>query len=121
MVLAALVHVLACAHGPELGREAGSDSLPVAVVAAAVPEPAPASVPAVGEQGVRFADCTGVDDPSVLSRDVGAPPTPDLVAHAGAVGPEPRAVAGRAALGGGSPGDDDEQQRVRAVLGVWRT
>lgn len=126
VVLAALVHMLACAHGPELGRAAGSDSLPVAAVAApAVPAPGPVSGPAVGEQGLRFSDCMGVDEPSVLTREVGAPapaPAPDAVAAAGAMAEsEPFAVAGRRAPASGRPGGHGGQRRVRAVLGVWRT
>lgn len=122
VVLAALVHMLACAHGPELGRAAGSDSLPVAAVAAtAVPAPGPVSGSADGEQGLRFSDCMGVDEPSVLTREVGAP-APDAVAAMGAMTEsEPLAVAGRRAPALGPPGDHGGQRRVRAVLGVWRT
>ena len=122
MVLAALVHVLACAHGPELGRDAGSDSLPVAAaVASAEPAADVVSVSAAREQGLRFADCTGVDDPSVLSRDLGAPSVPEALAPAGAVERAVCAVAGRAAPAEGSPGDRGDQQRVRSLLGVWRS
>lgn len=123
VVLAALVHMLACAHGPELGRAAGSDSLPVAAVAAtAVPVPGQVSGSAVGEQGLRFSDCVGADEPSVPTREVGAAPAPDAVAAAGAMAAsEPLSVAGRRAPALGPPGDHGEQRRVRAVLGVWRT
>ncbi|MEW1757419.1 hypothetical protein AB0393_13015 [Streptomyces cyaneofuscatus] len=124
VVLAALVHMLACAHGPEFGRAAGSDSLPVAAVAAtAVPAPGPVSGAAVGEQGLRFSDCMGVDEPSVLTREAGAAPAPDAVAAVGAMTENERpAAAGRGAAAVlGPPGDHGGQRRVRAVLGVWRT
>ncbi|ODA71584.1 hypothetical protein APS67_004137 [Streptomyces sp. AVP053U2] len=123
VVLAALVHMLACAHGPELGRAAGSDSLPVAAVAAtAVPAPSPVSGAAVEEQGLRFSDCMGVDEPSVLTREVGAAPAPDAVAAVGAMTENERpAAAGRRAPAVGPPGNHGGQRRVRAVLGVWRT
>lgn len=123
VALAALVHMLACAHGPELGRAAGSDSLPVAAVAAtAVPAPGPVSGPSVGEQGLRFSDCTGVDEPGVPTREMGAAPAPEAVTAAGAMAEsEPPAVAGRRAPASGRPGGHGEQRRVRAVLGVWRT
>ncbi|MEU9618077.1 hypothetical protein [Streptomyces sp. NPDC048155] len=122
VVLAALVHVLACAHGPEFGRVAMSDSFPVAAAAViAVPASSPVSAPVAGEQGLRFADCTGGDDPSVLSRDVYVAPAPEVMASTSTVEPEPLAVAWRRAPVEGAPGDHGEQQRVRAVLGVWRT
>ncbi|MFF2408110.1 hypothetical protein [Streptomyces sp. NPDC058092] len=121
-VLAALVHVLVCAHGPEFGRAAVSDSLAVAAaVVPAVPASGPVSAPAVGERGLRFADCTEGDDPGVLSRDVRVTPAPEVTALANTVAPEPLAVARRRAPEAGAPEDHGEQQRVRAVLGVWRT
>ncbi|MFE7352282.1 hypothetical protein ACFU8Q_03540 [Streptomyces sp. NPDC057543] len=123
-VLAALMHVLACAHGPDLGRAAVSDSLPVPAAAAgrtAVPASGPVSAPGAGERGLRFAECAGGDNPGVLSRDVCVAPAPEAIAPASAVEPEPLAVALRSAPEAGASGNHGEQQRVRAVLGVWRT
>ncbi|WP_406381227.1 hypothetical protein [Streptomyces sp. NBC_01618] len=123
-VLAALMHALACAHGPEFGRAAVSDSLPVAAAAAVVTAASassPVSAPAIGERGLRFAECTGGDDPGVLSRDVCVAPAPEVIAPASAVEPESLAIARRRAPEAGAPGDQGEQQRMRSVLGVWRT
>lgn len=118
------MHVLACAHGPDLGRTAVSDSLPVPAAAAgrtAVPASGPVSAPGAGERGLRFAECAGGDNPGVLSRDVCVAPAPEAIAPASAVAPEPLAVARRRAPEAGASGNHGEQQRVRAVLGVWRT
>ncbi|MFD8789351.1 hypothetical protein [Streptomyces vinaceus] len=125
VVLAALVHILACAHGPELGRAASSDSLPVSAEAAIAdgrPLPAPADTAGTGEErDMRFADCAGADEPGVPSRELSAPPEPDAVASVRAVPRQPVATAGHAGQSRGSPGHHEEQQRVRSVLGVWRT
>ncbi|MFF4824565.1 hypothetical protein ACFY20_16290 [Streptomyces sp. NPDC001312] len=122
LLLAALVHVLACAHGPTPTRAARADT-PFAVSAACGPAPyeqhradVRTSAPA-HDSGVH---CWDGDEPTAqLSRDVSPAhpavhaalpadrtPAAPLPARPPAAAPEP---------GGTSPG------HARALIGVWRT
>ncbi|MEW1723223.1 hypothetical protein [Streptomyces sp. NPDC093109] len=139
VVLAGLVHVLACAHGPVLGGDTGADSLPGVSVASVSSTPTSAitstsrTSPAAGATRHRLApapapeprpsECTGLDAPSVLSRHLDAtgepadgPAAREEAERRSPAGTGPAAPAARGPGAGGDPGC----ARVRAVLGVWR-
>ncbi|MCX4681112.1 hypothetical protein OG413_38570 [Streptomyces sp. NBC_01433] len=123
-VLAGLLHVLGCAHGPQAAGMPRTDTV-AAVAATTSPNahPAGASVvaaPALCGHGAA-AECTGVDEPAEAGprADLPAPPAADdgLLPREGArwQGAKGRA---RCRAGGAHPA---EHSRARAELGVWRT
>ncbi|GHE39892.1 hypothetical protein GCM10018771_20620 [Streptomyces cellulosae] len=115
VVMAGLVHVLACACGPEPIGQAGADSLPLVAMAASAGESPTQSA----SKSPHRPQCTGTDAPVMVDQEPYTA-TPEAVSDAAARADEVKpavAVSGRAGPAGcGSAGE-----RERAVLGVWRT
>ncbi|MFJ1910866.1 hypothetical protein ACIOGX_02900 [Streptomyces sp. NPDC088147] len=124
-VLAALLHVLGCAHGPVSAAPLRSVAAPTAAVATQYPAPGRPSTPVAGCAGRAShgaASCTDADEPSLLPQRPDASPVP-LTAD----GPNAPDTAVRNAMGarapaarGDAPGGRGAEQRRRAALGVWR-
>ncbi|MEE1792190.1 hypothetical protein PUR28_15660 [Streptomyces sp. BE308] len=124
-VLAGLLHVLGCAHGPQAAGMPRADTV-AAVAATTSPNvhPAGASVAAVAaalcDHGAAV-ECTGVDEPAEAGprADLPAPPAADdgLLPGEGACRQAAKSRA-RWCAGGAHPA---EHSRARAELGVWRT
>ncbi|MCX4919974.1 hypothetical protein [Streptomyces sp. NBC_00687] len=115
VVMAGLVHVLACACGPEPGGRAGADSLPLVAMAASAGE----SATQAASKSPDRPQCTGIDPPVMLDQHLD-PAMPEAVSEAAARADEAKsavAVSGRA----GPAGCGNARERERAVLGVWRT
>ncbi|KOV40716.1 hypothetical protein ADK98_29170 [Streptomyces sp. H036] len=118
MVLAGLLHVLGCAHGPQAAGAPRTDTLAV-VTAPAHGHPAAPAADVLCDHG-SGAGCTGVDEPAVagsradLSSLVAgdAPAAPDSETRRQL----PRAREHRAR----SPGGSADHGRQRAALGIWR-
>ncbi|MFJ3895563.1 hypothetical protein [Streptomyces sp. NPDC090083] len=126
VLLAALIHVLDCAHGPTAAPTGRADTLFSASSLRCGPAPELPHRPATGQTAPEDGDgthCWGLDGPTLQpSRDVtvaepavhGLP----LAAHPG-TRPQPTAAAAlrRSAPVPGTPSSD----QARARLGVWRT
>ncbi|MFJ2111956.1 hypothetical protein ACIOEX_08600 [Streptomyces sp. NPDC087850] len=123
-VLAGLLHLLGCAHGPQFSGLPRADT-PVAV-ADLTPVPTGHSVRTtrtveLSERGGAAA-CTGVDEPAAAGprAPLPAPPTTGAgVVPAGGARCEP--PRSREPDSAGDDRDHAEHSRTRAVLGVWRT
>ncbi|WP_329377984.1 hypothetical protein [Streptomyces sp. NBC_01716] len=121
-VLAAVVHIFVCAHGPQSPGAGGADSLsavrPVAAPALVV-HGGSASVDADrAADGSVFAHCPGADQPGWVQQDSQLKPPAMVVRAETVVLPTGVSCAGsRAGSAGGrrAPPDDG-----RAGLGVWR-
>ncbi|MCZ1011000.1 hypothetical protein O1L68_34720 [Streptomyces lydicus] len=122
MVLAALIHVLGCAHGPAPAGTGRADTfLAVSSACSQVTETTegtPAESPGHGGHG--SAECSGADEPSVQApRSIGAP-------EQSAVAPRPGDVAmvtGASAAVRPHVGNDSAgaaHGHTRALLGVWQ-
>ncbi|MEV6420902.1 hypothetical protein [Streptomyces sp. NPDC051662] len=125
-VLAALLHVLGCAHGPVSAAPLQGAATPTSALSPqylAVGHPPRPVAGCAGRASHGAASCTDTDEPSVL------PQRPDAWAVSLAVddGPDaadtavrnpvgPRARAAREDAGS----HRDTEQRRRAALGVWR-
>ncbi|MFF7467641.1 hypothetical protein [Streptomyces sp. NPDC008092] len=125
LLLAALLHVLDCAHGPNADPSGRTDTLLPASSASCAPAPGPmqrttAQQTAPGQEGAGH--CCGADEPTLQPpREValavpatahGTPAAP----HPGAPPPaRPAPRHARPAPDAASPGE------TRARLGVWRT
>ncbi|WP_326810098.1 hypothetical protein OIE62_36600 [Streptomyces scopuliridis] len=127
-VLAALLHVLGCAHGPVSAAPVPSAAMPTTAVAPQSPALGHATEPVAGCAGRAShgaASCTDADEPSVLPQrpDASVAPLtvdgPDAADTAVRNPMGPRAHAAREDGRGGRGGRDTEQRR-RAALGVWR-
>ncbi|MFI5983755.1 hypothetical protein ACIBEA_23090 [Streptomyces sp. NPDC051555] len=126
LALAALLHLLVCAHGPVAPGAARTDVLTAAATARG---PAPRDLPAADRPhrphttpvGDGAAGCVDADEPTVPSpRAAGAPVpvTPALLATGQAAG----SAYGRGRCGPpGTRGGVGHPAEGRAVLGVWRT
>ncbi|GAA3245910.1 hypothetical protein [Streptomyces labedae] len=123
VLMAALVHLLACAHGPAQAGAARADAILTAFVSCGPPSE-PTSDPArkqaaPAEDGP--AQCWGTDEPTVQPpRDLA--PAADAPQEAQ---PVVRADALPGSVRGGPPPQSDvgapPVQGERARLGVWRT
>ncbi|MEV8391557.1 MULTISPECIES: hypothetical protein [unclassified Streptomyces] len=124
-VLAALFHVLACAHGPvaAVAPQGAAISTALSPQYPAIGHPPTPVAGCAGRAGHGAASCTDTDEPSVL------PPRADAFAVPLAVdgGPDAADTAVRNPMGPGAHavredagGDRDTEQRRRAALGVWR-
>ncbi|RYJ30010.1 hypothetical protein CU044_1364 [Streptomyces sp. L-9-10] len=124
-VLAALLHVLGCAHGPVSAAPLRSVATPTAAVASPYPAPGHPPAPVAGCAGRAShgaASCTDTDEPSLLPQRPDASPVPLTVD-----GPHAPDTAVRNPMGaraqaarGDTPGGRCTEQRRRAALGVWR-
>lgn len=123
VLLAALVHLLACAHGPAPMGVGRADAIPTAPASCA--RPAASTDDRVVHQGDPTGEdqspCCGIDEPTVQPpRDIA--PAVDAVPHAV---PAERAAAPplavRAALLPDPERDAVPQGQSQARLGVWRT
>ena len=123
VLLAALVHVLACAHGPAPTGAARADVILTASVTR-VPPSEPTGDPAMRQSDPAEEDpaqCWGTDEPTVQP--------PRGIAPAADALPDARPAADTNALPDAvrdgphtQPGPDASSvQRERARLGVWRT
>ena len=125
VLLAALLHVLDCAHGPTAAQAGRADSLlPASPVSCA--QPAQRSPQTTARQTApahdREVHCCGLDEPTLQPpRDV-VPAAPVLhdappAEPSGAQSPPtfPTGQPSQLPTGPSSPG------RARACLGVWRT
>lgn len=123
VVLAALIHVLGCAHGP---APAGTERSDAILTVAATCEQATnsahgAALGSAGHHHGGFSACSGVDEPSIQApRDIGAPQQPavalqpffdaaTLVIAPATTEPPPGGESGGAPHG-----------RTQALLGVWQ-
>jgi hypothetical protein len=117
-VLAGLLHVLGCAHGPQVSGAAQADTLPG--VAASVSAYAPPAV-VVATLCTHGSDtgCAGDDEPATSAgrADLPVPALGGGLVECGAAGV--RRMPGLQALEG--DGGCRAQSRARAALGVWRT
>ncbi|MFD7863122.1 hypothetical protein [Streptomyces sp. NPDC059783] len=118
VLLAALLHVLGCAHGPTAVSPLRADTLPSAAAAQVLCGPAAPTVP---DTPAPEAHCPGLDQP-VLQ----APPVPEPAAAgpggtwSGPAAPAPvRAAPARPRDVPGRP--EPPAGRGRAALGIWRT
>ncbi|MEV7085724.1 hypothetical protein AB0O07_07495 [Streptomyces sp. NPDC093085] len=123
-VLAALLHVLGCAHGPVLGAPPSGVAAGLVVSAAPAPPGAPAGDRA-GRASHGAASCADADEPSVLPQrtELTAAPAADRPLPLDTAEPEEAAPPGWHSCGPGSgPGGYGTagEQRRRAALGVWR-
>ncbi|MEU3184214.1 hypothetical protein ABZ707_08370 [Streptomyces sp. NPDC006923] len=122
-VLAALLHVLGCAHGPV--SAAPLRNAPMAAVATPGTMPSghtPAPVACAGRAAHGAASCTDADEPSVLSQrtdESAVPPSVDAVSAADAAVRDAVRRPARARPAGESAGSGADRRR-RAALGVWR-
>ncbi|CAM5486304.1 hypothetical protein GCM10010329_68240 [Streptomyces spiroverticillatus] len=113
-VLAGLLHLLGCAHGPQASGAVRADTLPGTSASAYPPPTAAVSSPCT--HGTD-AGCAGDDEPAASSSRTDLPP-PALVERPVL----DRAAVRREASVGLSPlPDGGDPGRVRAALGVWRT
>ncbi|MFE2037100.1 hypothetical protein ACFXBB_28405 [Streptomyces scopuliridis] len=124
-VLAALLHVLGCAHGPVSAAPLQSAAMPTASVAPQYPalgHPAAPVAGCAGRASHGAASCTDADEPSVLPQRPDAPAVPLTVDGPDAVDIAVRNPMGpRAHAAGEDPGSGrGTEQRRRAALGVWR-
>ncbi|MGW7417277.1 hypothetical protein [Streptomyces sp. NPDC054863] len=126
-VLAALLHVLGCAHGPQPAGLERTDTL--TAVAPTASERAVAPVRSAGEPtpaapgyGSGAPQCADEDEPATAGPQVTVPAHPlNAAARVPRTdGREP--VPGRAPRCGREGGHSGQEHgRVRAVLGIWRT
>ncbi|KOU70334.1 hypothetical protein ADK61_34540 [Streptomyces sp. XY66] len=118
MVLAGLLHVLGCAHGPQAAGAPRTDTLAV-VTAPAHGHPAAPVADVLCDHGAG-AGCTGVDEPAVVGSRADLPTfvaCRALVAPDCTTGQLHRAREHRARSPGGTRADHGRQ---RAALGIWR-
>lgn len=125
MILAALVHVLACAHGPTSGVAGRTDSLlPTSSVACGQAHEQPEQEAAQQTTPAHNSDahCWGMDEPTVQpSRDIAVavpkvhddPAAEDLGVQLLPASPASRSLS----LTPGLP----SAGKTRALFGVWRT
>lgn len=120
-VMAGLLHVLGCAHGPQTDGVRIDTLATVTVAAADHARPAvPAAAAELCDHGGALG-CTGADEPATAGPRADLPvpaPTDDAAFPAGdawAQGARSRAPCARAS--GGHPAG---HSRTRAMLGVWR-
>ncbi|MFE4538470.1 hypothetical protein ACFRKB_25920 [Streptomyces scopuliridis] len=127
-VLAALLHVLGCAHGPVSAAPVQSASMSTAAVAPQSPGPGALghrTAPVAGCAGRAShgaASCTDADEPSVLPQrpdTFAVPLTVDGPDAADTAVRNPMGPRAHAARENGPSGRDTEHRR-RAALGVWR-
>ncbi|WP_225839223.1 hypothetical protein [Streptomyces sp. NK08204] len=132
LLLATLVHVLACAHGPTATAADRTGTLPYASTASAeaatgtrpsLQAPAASSLDAgpAGHGGGHHC-CSGAGEPALQSprhRDPAAPPLPALARNEHPGGPRGRGPAHRrgSPLSAEAPSDGPP----RALLGIWRS
>nr|BEK71463.1 hypothetical protein KPHV_86900 [Kitasatospora purpeofusca] len=110
VLLAALVHVLVCAHGPVSGAGPAADSLPAA--AAHCPGPA-----APHDGTGHRATCESADQPATAHQQQEAPRTCDSSTPA----PEPAGPAVPVLRRAGTGPGPAAGGHTRACLGIWRT
>ncbi|WTC54953.1 hypothetical protein OH715_06485 [Streptomyces cellulosae] len=123
VLLAALVHLLACAHGPATAGTVRANVIVAASVTCG-PTAGPTVAPATGQTAPAEeapAQCQDRDELTVQPpRDIA--PAADATQEAQ---PAVRADAVSASVRGGLPPrrgpDASSVQRERALLGVWRT
>ncbi|MFF4756213.1 hypothetical protein ACWD5R_40310 [Streptomyces sp. NPDC002514] len=123
VLLAALIHLLGCAHGPALTGSARADT-PLLVAAVcdrtcapdAVSSTRPAPAPG-GEQP----HCQDSDEPTVQPPRGIAPPVPAVDGTAPAVADHDRFPAPRTGPPDGPAPGPATDGRSRARLGVWRS
>ncbi|MFI5641085.1 hypothetical protein ACIA8H_27250 [Streptomyces goshikiensis] len=121
MVLAGLLHVLGCAHGPQAAGVPRSDTPSAVAVPGAVhahPAVPSADVPCRHGGG---ASCTGADEPAVAGAraDLPAPAAAeDPVLPGCGTGRNGAGVRECRAVGPGGTGAD--RGSGRAALGIWR-
>ncbi|MFG2141074.1 hypothetical protein [Streptomyces sp. NPDC048650] len=140
LVVAALVHVLGCAHGSPSDGAHRIDSLPVTTTTAvsqpagpapglrAVADAAPTGTgaPAIAGRGLAgMEECQGADEPSTLSpRTLLPQPPPGAATDDPGTGSKEavvRPAAHELMRAGGGKDQHTTQARTRAVLGVWRS
>ncbi|MFJ5228589.1 hypothetical protein ACIQBJ_01705 [Kitasatospora sp. NPDC088391] len=108
VLLAVLVHLLMCAHGP-VGGGSGPSVDAVSVVSVSCPAPADRH-----DGAGHRAECAGFDQPVTVCQESGGAEEPVAAGAADAPAAVPSPVP-PAPLGGAGDGG-----RARAVLGVWR-
>ncbi|MFJ9342981.1 hypothetical protein ACIRP0_27340 [Streptomyces sp. NPDC101733] len=124
LLVAGLLHVLGCSHGPGVaGRvdswTAGVAPMSTGAVAVSLSDPAPDRFSGFVWQGPDHAEqCQGVDEPVVMSPRLSLATalffdTPALT--------DCRAVGRRASITGREGPPPVAGVPVRAVLGIWRT
>ncbi|MBD9730348.1 hypothetical protein IGX29_00655 [Streptomyces sp. H28] len=123
MILAALVHVLACAHGPTAGAVGRADSLLLASTTyGQVHEPAQMTDQQTAPAHNSGAHCCGMDEPTAQATRVIAVAVPAVhdapaAEHLGAQLPPEAPALQFLALVPGLPSTG----QTRACFGVWRT
>ncbi|MFD3482299.1 hypothetical protein [Streptomyces sp. NPDC058665] len=122
-VLAAVVHIFVCAHGPQSSGAGGADSLsavrPVAVPALVVAQGGRAAVDTDrAADGSVFAHCPGADQPGWVQQDSQLKP-PAMAVRAETV-LLPTGVSGAGSRAGAARGRRAPPDDGRAGLGVWR-
>ncbi|QUW85703.1 hypothetical protein SMIR_42465 (plasmid) [Streptomyces mirabilis] len=122
VVLLGLVHLLGCAHGPQLTGSARADTVPITTAAHAL------SAANASAEGSRLpshptVECSGEDTPAVAAQRVTAPAAPMAVCTALALSPVEASLLEMvmAAPPRAGPGEGGAPGRRRAALGVWRT
>ncbi|WP_198358383.1 hypothetical protein [Streptomyces fildesensis] len=122
VVLLGLVHLLGCAHGPQLTGGSHTDTVPITTSAHAQ-SAANASAEGSRPPSHPTVECSGEDTPAVAAQRITAPAAPAPVDTTPALSPAQatlRQIATSAPPRAG-PGEGATQARTRAVLGVWRT
>ncbi|MFJ9030717.1 hypothetical protein ACIRQP_19745 [Streptomyces sp. NPDC102274] len=124
-VLAALLHVLGCAHGPVSAASLRSAAAPTAAVAPQYSAPGHPATPVAGCAGRAShgaASCTDTDEPGLLPQRPDASTAPLAVDGPNAADTAVRnPMSARAhAERGDARGGRGAEQRRRAALGVWR-
>ncbi len=120
VVLAVVVHLVGCAHGPLSSDTGRVDALAVLGAGASPPSAGAAHV-ATGDGSCEqhhggMQACVGVDEPAVTQAEPGTVPLPPPAAQGGGADERPGAVRGPPSAAAGVPGPG----RVRAALQVWR-
>lgn len=125
VLLAALVHVLACAHGPTATRAGQADSLLLASSASCGQAPERSERTTARQTGPAHdseVHCWGLDEPTVQPpRDVAlAVPAVHVAPSAGHLGAQPPTVPSARGPSLPAPGVSSAGQ-TRSRIGVWRT
>nr|AHE39790.1 hypothetical protein pFRL5_127c [Streptomyces sp. F8] len=125
-VLAGLLHLLGCAHGPQATGLPRTDTL--TAITSGIPHTHLAAATVVAGAAELCdhggaAGCIGGDEPAAAGprTDLPAPPIADDGLLRAAGGAWWRSVHSRASCGADSSGRLSDHSRTHAVLGVWRT
>ncbi|MFJ9348329.1 hypothetical protein [Streptomyces sp. NPDC101237] len=125
LLLAALTHVLDCAHGPNPGLTERADTLLLTPSAGGAQTPGPSLRTAVGRTAPEqdgTTHCCGADEPTLQPPRVVPLTVPAAVHGAPATCPfDARPAVGPASRRSRPVPDDLSPTGARARLGVWRT